>query len=152
MANMTPTSHRADSELGAAAETFLRRLHKPPRILVAEDDQELRSLLADDLRNAGYEVLEVADGGRLLEQVASARANPDATISLVISDIRMPVFSGFEVVQRLRNSLWAGPVILTTAFGDDETRTRAAGLGAILFDKPFTLQDMRTAVANLLLG
>jgi DNA-binding response OmpR family regulator len=149
---MTPESPRSIDQAGAAAETFLRRLHKPPRIVVAEDDEDLRSLLAEDLRAEGYEVLEAADGGRVLEQVTAARANPDANINLVISDIRMPVFSGLEVVERLRTALWTGPVILTTAFGDDETRARAARLGAILFDKPFTLQDMRTAVANLLLG
>ncbi len=71
------------------------------------------------------------------------------TIDLIVSDVRMPICSGLEIVRAIRDSGWTVPVILMTAFGDDETRDRAAQLNAVLFDKPFDLDDLRTAVLSL---
>jgi len=133
----------------------------PPRVLVAEDDAEMRRLVVDALRKDGYQVSEAADGGGLLIRVAAQRAaiaNGDggdgdalaSPIDLVISDVRMPVCSGLEVLAEIRRSCWDVPVILMTAFGDDEAREHAASLGAILFDKPFSIDDLRTAVLNVL--
>ena len=49
-----------------------------------------------------------------------------------------------------RKANWQTPVILMTAFGDDSTRRRAEALGAILFDKPFDVDDLRTIALNLI--
>jgi CheY-like chemotaxis protein len=124
------------------------------RILVAEDDTEMRRVIADTLRDDGYDVVELADGGRLLVDVAARlKGEPEAdSIDLIVSDIRMPICTGLEIVEALRHAHWRTPVILMTAFGDDATRRKAEGLRAVLFDKPFDLDDLRTAVKNMLLS
>ena len=123
-----------------------RARHSPPRVLVAEDDDEMRSLLVDALRQDGYYVSEADDGGGLLAQVAT----PDAPgVDLIISDIRMPICSGLAILEAMRRASLGVPVILMTAFGDGETRAMVERLGAVLFDKPFAIDDLRTAVLNL---
>jgi CheY-like chemotaxis protein len=124
--------------------------HEPKRVLVAEDDREMRRLIVDALRKDGYEVVEVPDGGRMLVRITDEcfRAT-SPTIDLIVSDVRMPICSGLEIVRAIRDSGWTVPVILMTAFGDDETRDRAAEMDAVLFDKPFDLDDLRTAVFSL---
>jgi DNA-binding response OmpR family regulator len=123
-----------------------------PRVLVAEDDPEMRRLVADALRKDGYEVIEEPDGGRLLVRIAAIyafRSTADP-FDLIVSDIRMPVCSGLDILKGLRDAHWHTPVILMTAFGDDETRARAEKLGALLFDKPFALAALRSTVRRLL--
>jgi DNA-binding response OmpR family regulator len=121
-----------------------------PLVLLAEDDHEMRRMLADALRRDGYDVEELADGGRLLVRIARAHQSPPLSVSLILSDIRMPVCSGLDIVKGLREARWEVPVILMTAFGDDEVRERAAALGATLVDKPFALEDLRRTVRALL--
>ncbi len=127
-------------------------VHRPARILVAEDDEEMRSAVVETLRNDGYEVSEATDGGRLL--VALAREYPHVEgkdlIDLLISDVRMPVCTGMQIVEQMRAASSLLPVILMTAFGDEATRRQARSLGAVYFDKPFDIDDLRTAVACLL--
>jgi CheY-like chemotaxis protein len=129
-----------------------RAATRPFRILVAEDDAEMRRLVTDALRDDGYEVVELTDGGRLLVDIAARlKAEPDGEdIDLIVSDIRMPICTGMQILEALRQAHWRTPVILMTAFGDDATRRQAEGLRAVLFDKPFDLDDLRTAVANML--
>ncbi|HEY4117916.1 MAG TPA: response regulator [Byssovorax sp.] len=123
------------------------------RVLVAEDDDDMRDLVAGALRLDGYDVVEVCDGGRFIVQVSEAYEQLDArtVFDLVVSDIRMPVASGLSVVETLRRAQWRTPVILMTAFVDDELRRRAKALDAVLFDKPFDIDDLRTIALNLLL-
>jgi DNA-binding response OmpR family regulator len=121
-------------------------------VLVADDDDEMRRLVAESLRKDGYEVIEEVDGGRLLVRVAAMYTfrrtiNP---FDIIVSDIRMPVCSGLDIVQGLRDAHWTTPVILMTAFGDDETRARAERLGAMLLDKPFQMGALRLVVRHLL--
>jgi DNA-binding response OmpR family regulator len=134
--------------------TDMARSNNPPRILVAEDDVEVRCLVAAALREDGYEVVEALDGGRLLVQVAAAygRHGRKVACDVIVSDIRMPVCSGLEVLEGLRKAQCTTPVILMTAFGDEATREYVTSLRAVLFDKPFDVDDLRTAVMNLLPG
>jgi DNA-binding response OmpR family regulator len=127
--------------------TYLR----PLRILLAEDDREMRRLLATSLREEGFDVIAASDGNRLLEQIGSHILSPGRDpVDLVISDVRMPGRSGLEVLAGLRGADWATPFIIITAFGDEETHAEARRLGAVaVFDKPFDLDDFKTAVINL---
>ncbi len=121
-----------------------------PRILLAEDDDDMRSLVAAALRDDGHEVVEAGDGGRLLVHLARAYGAKTMSYDLLVSDVKMPVCSGLQILESLRLARWPTPVILMTAFGDEQTRARAEGLGAVMFMKPFDMDDLRTAVLNLL--
>lgn len=122
-----------------------------PRILLAEDDEYMRRLLAAGLRRDGFEVIEAANGAELVALLGTlVRQSPDGrAVDLIVSDIRMPWANGLRVLEMLRRSDWATPVILITAFGDGETHAEARRLGAAaVFDKPFEIDDLRTAVVN----
>jgi DNA-binding response OmpR family regulator len=136
-------------------QAVTRRLHitdHKARILVAEDDDDMRDLIACSLRKDGYEVVVARDGAELLARLAMANASTKASekFDLVISDIRMPAYSGITVLEGLRAEKWTVPVILMTAFGDDATRKKVEENEGILFDKPFDVDDLRTAVLYLL--
>ncbi len=124
----------------------------PYRILVAEDDAEMRHIVADALREDGYDVVELSDGGRLLVDIAAhiKEGAKGDSVDLIVSDIRMPICTGLQILEQLRQAQWQTPVILMTAFGDGATRRRTAELMAFLFDKPFELDDLRATVAGLL--
>jgi CheY-like chemotaxis protein len=126
------------------------RPNHPPkaRVLLADDDFELRHLLSTELRQAGYTVTEVASGTDLLDRLASdliESAKPQ--FDLLVSDVRMPGWSGLEVLGGLRRAGLGLPVVLITAFGDPPTHRAAHKLGAVLLDKPFDLDDFRGTVA-----
>lgn len=119
------------------------------RVLLAEDDAALRRLLAEVLRQDGYEVVEARDGVELLAEIDATLVarweRSDAFV--VVADVHMPGFSGLDVLAVLRCAHCATPVILITAFGDAETREEAHELGAVaVFDKPFNLDDLRAAL------
>ncbi len=127
-------------------------LHPRPRVLVAEDDAEMRRLVVEALLRDGYEVVEARDGGRLLVELAhelAGPAQPDA-VDLLVTDVRMPICSGLQILEQLRAAHWLTPVILMTAFGDVATRNHGLALGAVVFDKPFDMDDLRTAAALML--
>ncbi|MBD1400802.1 response regulator [Pelovirga terrestris] len=118
-----------------------------PRVLVAEDDRELRELLALVLENAGYQVCQCSNGEQLL-----TRLKEQPAIDLVISDIRMPGLNGLEVLARRNRHLQQIPFICMTAFGDEQTHRKARHLGAAaVIDKPFDLDDMMTLIAHVCL-
>ncbi|MCA8974087.1 MAG: response regulator [Planctomycetes bacterium] len=120
-----------------------------PRILLAEDNGEMRQLLAGQLRLAGYEVVECRDGEQLVERLASTflPTRNRHGFDLVVSDIRMPGFSGLEVLDGLHDCEDFPPMILITAFGDQATHARARLLGAAAtLDKPFRIPELLAIV------
>jgi CheY-like chemotaxis protein len=121
------------------------------RVLVAEDDPEMRRLVVEALRKDGHEVEEAVDGGRLLVTIAELfhRDPSMSQIDVVVSDVRMPVCNGLELLEKLADARWSIPFVLMTAFGDDDTRRRAERVGALLFDKPLSLEVLRDAVKEL---
>ena len=125
----------------------------PVRVLLAEDDPEMRELLATALRQDGLEVVEARDGSALLDRLAEALA-ADGDLDgydLIVSDIRMPGYSALDILAGVRRALRHTPVILITAFGDRVTHERAMRLGAsAVFDKPFDIDDLRMAVYHKL--
>src|SRR5579863_5101412 len=124
------------------------------RVLVAEDDREMRRLVVEALRKDGHLVHEAADGHDLVNAIVRAVAQePGAPgIDVIVSDVRMPGFTGIDVVEWLVYIGRRLPFVLMTAFGDDELRQRARAAGAVVLDKPLSLAQLRDAVLRLALG
>jgi DNA-binding NtrC family response regulator len=120
------------------------------RVLLADDDDAMRALLARALRRAGYDVVEACSGSALLEGLASGVMSESRLwFDLIISDVRMPGCDGLYILASLRHLSIETPVILITAFGTTATHAAAAHLGAFaLLDKPFDVDDLMTLVRS----
>jgi len=135
----TPSTRRDELE-SAHTET------RPPLVLLAEDDEDMRRLIARSLRADGFEVIEACGGIELLGHIDAMLQSSDGgrAVDVIVSDVRMPGRSGLQVLGRLRRSDWSVPVILITAFGDEGLHAEAARLGAAaVLDKPFDLHELR---------
>ncbi len=129
-----------------------RSLARMPRILVAEDDVEMRRLLVTSLRTAGFETIECSDGYQLLDHLGNPvlSGEPD-DFDLIVSDIRMPGITGIEVLEGIHETEWFVPMILITAFGNEEVHRQAQELGAAaIFDKPFDLDELIARINHIL--
>ena len=123
-----------------------------PEVLVAEDDADMRALVADCLRKDGCQVKELPSAAELLIWIAMT-ARRDGAVrfpDLIVSDIRMPSMSGLQMLKVIREANWPTPVILMTAFGDSATRQAAEAQGAVLLDKPLQLATLRDHARRLL--
>jgi len=126
---------------------------RTPTILLVEDDEDMRELLAAVLRREGYRVVEAADGDGAVDWlgIGILDGDPERLPAVIVSDICLPYVSGLEILEGARLSPWRLPVILITGFGDDDTHERARDLGAeCVLDKPFSMQTLRTAVRSAL--
>ena len=139
--------NNADDESAQTAPAPVQAL-----VLVAEDDDAMRAIVVEALRKDGYLVSEARDGGRLLVTIARAYVHTEGAelVDVLVSDIRMPVCTGLQIVEQLRAAHCPLRIVLMTAFGDEETRQRAHALGTVLLDKPFPISELRAAVARQL--
>jgi DNA-binding response OmpR family regulator len=118
-----------------------------PKILIADDEPNIVTALEYLLERHGYEVLVARDGDAALAQVAAHR--PD----LVLLDVMMPVKSGYEVCQRLRERPeWRDiKIVMLTAKGRDVEKSKGLSLGADLYiTKPFSTQELVATIDRLL--
>jgi len=123
------------------------------RVLVADDDADMRELVTERLVSSGYYVREAESGSdvvRLMESIGVDR-KLDAVDILVI-DNRMPGITGLEAIRRLRARDWQRPAILMTAFPEDDVKREAALLGVPILPKPFSPELLTTAVLLSLLA
>jgi len=118
------------------------------KVLLVEDDNNLREIYEARLTAEGYEIITAQNGEEALS--AAKQNKPD----LVISDVMMPRISGFEMLDILRNTdeLKNTKVIMLTALGQAEDRNRADNLGAdkYLVKSQVTLEDIVNAAKELL--
>jgi CheY-like chemotaxis protein len=123
---------------------------QPPfSVLVAEDDEDMRSLIANSLRIDGHHVVETRDGAELLDRLTEVLNDPSRRPVVIVTDVLMPNLSGLGVLAALRRARWDVPVILMTALNDESVLTVAQRFGVVtLFRKPVDIDDLRTAVLN----
>ena len=114
------------------------------RVLLAEDDAPMRLLLAEVLREDGYEVVEATNGRELFWLLE--RAEQHGPIDLVLSDLCLDCASGIELVAALRGARVRAGVMLMTGFTSTETLDLAKIYGVEVLDKPFTMDALRAAV------
>jgi DNA-binding NtrC family response regulator len=107
-------------------------------------------MLAQALADDGHRVVVGSNGDDLVAYITRSLSCSFDLVDLVVSDIRMPGCSGLVALERLERSKGVPPVLLMTAFGDDDVHNVAARLGAVgVIDKPFDVDDFRTVVLNL---
>jgi CheY-like chemotaxis protein len=121
-------------------------------ILVVDDEPDVEVLFRQqfrkELRSSRF-VMEFAQSApKALERVSSAEA---ARLILILSDINMPGMSGLDLLPEARKARPEVPVIMITAYGDEETRRRAIAAGAAgLFTKPIDFPELRGEVGRVL--
>ena len=115
------------------------------RVLVVDDEQSMRDLLAIMLRQAGYEV-SVADGGE-----AAIEALKVESFDLVVTDLRMRKVDGLSVLKAAKELSPHTVVLVVTAYASTETAVEAMRAGAYDYvTKPFKLDELKVTVANAL--
>jgi DNA-binding NtrC family response regulator len=117
----------------------------PATILLVEDDDAMRDLLAEELGDAGY-VVRSAPGGHIGLELA--RAEP---VDLIVTDLRMPDLDGFDLIRDAAALPNAPHIVMITAFGSIETAIRAVKLGAYDYiTKPFEIEELLLVVQKAL--
>lgn len=120
------------------------RPHTVTRVLVVDDDDEMRALLRRTLEMDGYEVTDLSRGTQVVETLRRA------PFDLVILDKEMPGLTGFDLLPIVRREFPAVPVMLVTAFGGRQIAASALRLGATSYlEKPFRLGQLRDAIDGL---
>ena len=118
--------------------------------LVADDEEAMRTMVAEVLRRDGYQVREAADGQELLELLQQAKLNGEPP-PIVISDQRMPRCTGLEVLFWSSQEMPSVPFILLTAFGDAQIHRRGRELGAAaVLNKPIDLNQLLNVVRSII--
>ena len=114
------------------------------RVLIADDENEIRQLLHLYLEKDGYEVVEAADGIKALEILENSK------VDMVLLDVMMPGLSGYQVIQKIRKESNI-PVIMISAKGQDEEKILGLDLGADDYiAKPFNpLEAMARINSNI---
>jgi DNA-binding response OmpR family regulator len=117
------------------------------RILIAEDEEPVRALVACALVQEGHEVSVAADGAEALDLLQREGGRFD----LLLTDIKMPMMDGIALALASARDFPALPVVLMTGYTDQ--RERASGLEVLIRDviaKPFTLAELKLSVAAAL--
>jgi CheY-like chemotaxis protein len=118
-------------------------------ILVVDDEPDVADLFRQqfrkELRDSRFVMEFALSAADALERVHAA----EAKLILILSDINMPGMSGLDMLPRAKQARPDVPVIMITAYGDDETRRKAAEAGAAgLFTKPIDFPELRGEIGR----
>jgi DNA-binding response OmpR family regulator len=117
------------------------------RVLVVDDDDEMRSLLRRTLEFDGHHVTERDRGTHVLQTLR------EAPFDLIILDKEMPGLNGLDLLPILRREFPQVPVVFVTAFGGRQVAASVLRLGAASYlEKPFRLGQLRDAIHGLIPG
>ena len=115
------------------------------RLLLVDDEENLRSMLDAALRHSGFDVVPVATGRAALDAVKTERP------ALIVLDVMLPDIDGFEVCRRLQTEGDRTPVLFLTARDATEDAVRGLTLGGDDYlVKPFSLEELVARIAELL--
>ncbi|WP_323965496.1 response regulator [Bradyrhizobium japonicum] len=118
-----------------------------PKILIADDEDSMRQLVARAIAMDGHETVTAQDGAEALEILT----RENGAFDLLLTDIQMPVMDGIALALSASRDFPDLTILLMTGFADQ--RERASNLNALVHDvvtKPFSVADIRTAVADAL--
>ena len=117
------------------------------KVLIADDEDSMRALVARAIAMDGHETVTAQDGAEALEILT----REDGAFDLLLTDIQMPVMDGIALALSAARDFPSLTILLMTGFADQ--RERASNLNALVHDvvtKPFSVADIRTAVADAL--
>ncbi|WP_027552385.1 response regulator [Bradyrhizobium sp. Cp5.3] len=118
-----------------------------PKVLIADDEESMRTLVARAIAMDGHQTVTAQDGAEALEILI----REDGAFDLLLTDIQMPVMDGIALALSVARDFPDLTILLMTGFADQ--RERASNLNALVHDvvtKPFSIADIRTAVADAL--
>jgi len=118
-----------------------------PRVLIADDEASMRALVARAIAMDGHETVTAQDGAEALDILI----REGGAFDLLLTDIQMPVMDGIALALSAARDFPGLTILLMTGFADQ--RERASNLNALVHDvitKPFSVADIRTAVADAL--
>ncbi|MCG8314861.1 MAG: sigma-54 dependent transcriptional regulator [Pseudomonadales bacterium] len=115
------------------------------KILVVEDDLDLREAIVDTLEIEGYQVVQAGNGQEALQLLESE------TVALVVSDVNMPQMDGYQLLRKMSVKWPSLPVLIMTAYGSISNAVEAIRNGAVDYlEKPFETQKLIKAVGKFL--
>ena len=123
----------------AAPQVAARLRERLPTILIVDDEESIRMTIGKALRD--YNVIEAANGEEGMQKIQ------EHDVDLVISDLYMPDFDGFQLLEALRNEGSMIPVVGISGFVD-ATRAKTLGFDAFLI-KPFVFADLLSTISKL---
>jgi len=122
----------------------LRKYNSVVRILIIEDDEEMRSLLEDVLGEEGFKTESVSNGSEGLRKVTKE------PFDLILTDIRMPGLTGLDILPAIKRLQPEASVIVITAFGNEEIHRRSVEKGAAGYlEKPIHMDKLKTLVHEM---
>ena len=114
------------------------------RILIIEDDAEMRALLKDSLVEDGMEFESAGNGAEAIQKLA------EEPFDLVITDIRMPGLTGLDILPGIKKLQPQTRVIVITAFGSEEVRRKSFDRGAVAYlEKPIDMNRLKTLIQEM---
>jgi len=122
----------------------LESVRPSARILIIEDDEEMRSLLNDFFVEEGFETDSISNGYDALGILIKK------PFDLIMTDIRMPGLTGLDILPRIKKLQPGVPIIVITAFGSEEVHRRAYERGATVYlEKPIHFEKLRELIHQM---
>ncbi len=113
-------------------------------LLIVDDDPEMRNLLSEELQDEGYRVTLAKNGLDVLSEI------PFTSYDMIITDWKLPLRDGIQILKSVREIHPDLPVILITAFGDVKVRKQVEKAGGVYLQKPFSMEAFRHMVQSIL--
>jgi DNA-binding NtrC family response regulator len=119
--------------------------HRNGKILIIEDDDEMRSLLKDFVEEEGFEADSVEKG------ISAFKKLMTESFDLIITDIRMPGYSGLDILPELKRLQPEIPIVVITAFGSEEVYHKALSRGANAYlEKPIHFHKLKELIYDII--
>ena len=124
----------------------------PLLVLLADDDEELRFILARVLKKEGYEVEEMGNFGALLSRLSTYSTSPmrERETTVLVSDVFMPGGTALEAVERLGDRLAKLPIVFITSARDSQITEQGMNLGArAVLSKPVDMNELKRLMKEI---